>query len=80
MKKALITILAFCLCFVGFAAVTVIDPDLLAEMSHRSDSEPIEVVVLMKAQYDRSQLSRQAEYCPTKATENGIAMRVVVVQ
>lgn len=36
-------------------------------MERNSDNDPIEIVVLMKAQYDRQQLCRQAEYFPTKA-------------
>ena len=67
MKKALFTVMAFCLCLAGFAASPVINPELLAEMNRRSDDERIEVVVLMKAQYDRSQLSRRADFIPTKA-------------
>ena len=59
--------MAFCLCLAGFAASPVINPELLAEMNRRSDDERIEVVVLMKAQYDRSQLSRRADFIPTKA-------------
>ena len=47
--------------------MTIIDPSLRNEMNRRSDDERIEVVVLMKAQYDRSQLSRRADFIPTKA-------------
>ncbi len=36
-------------------------------MNRRSDDERIEVVVLMKAQYDRSQLCRRADYFPSRA-------------
>ena len=66
MKKALFTVLAFCLCLAGFAQTTI-DPSLMETMNRRSDNDPIEVVVLMKAQYNRSKLSRQAEFLPTKA-------------
>jgi serine protease AprX len=50
----------------GFAQ-GCLDPLLSQEMNRRSDDERIEVVVLMKAQYDRAQLSRRAEFFPTKA-------------
>ena len=58
--------MAFCLCLAGFAQTTI-DPSLMETMNRRSDNDPIEVVVLMKAQYNRSKLSRQAEFLPTKA-------------
>ena len=45
----------------------VIDPELRSAMNLRVDNDPIEIVVLMKAQYDRQQLCRQAELFPTKA-------------
>ncbi len=66
MKRILFIILTLCLCFTGFS-MTIIDPSLRNEMNRRSDDERIEVVVLMKAQYDRSQLSRRADFIPTKA-------------
>ena len=47
--------------------MTIIDPSLRNEMNRRSDDERIEVVVLMKAQYDRSQLCRRADYFPSRA-------------
>ena len=66
MKRiALISILLLA-CMMGFAQ-GCLDPLLSQEMNLRSDDEQIEVVVLMKAQYDRSQLSRRAEFFPTKA-------------
>lgn len=48
-------------------AQTIIDPELNKAMCRCTDNESIEVVVLMKAQYDRSQLSRQTESLPTKS-------------
>ena len=50
----------------GFAQ-GCLDPLLSQEMNRRSDDEQIEVVVLMKAQYDRSQLCRRADYSPSRA-------------
>ncbi len=66
MKRILFIILTLCLCFTGFS-MTIIDPSLRNEMNRRSDDERIEVVVLMKAQYDRSQLCRRADYFPSRA-------------
>ncbi len=66
MKRfALISILLSA-CMMGFAQ-GCLDPLLSQEMDRRSDGEQIEVVVLMKAQYDRSQLSRRADYFPSRA-------------
>ena len=61
MKKALFLILAFSLCTAGFAFIPAIDPELRSEMELRGDNDPIEIVVLMKAQYNRQQLCHQAE-------------------
>lgn len=49
-------------------AQTIIEPTLNETMRLNGTDEPIEVVVLMKAQYDRQQLCRQAAFFPTKAT------------
>ena len=65
MKKSLFTVLAFCLCVASFAQTTI-DPSLMEAINRRSDNESIEVVVLMKAQYNRCQLSRHTEFLPTK--------------
>ena len=66
MKRiALISILLLA-CMIGFAQ-GCLDPLLSQEMNRRSDDEQIEVVVLMKAQYDRSQLCRRADYFPSRA-------------
>ena len=66
MKKALSILLLLGLCLVGFASMPVIDPELRSAMDQRGDNDPIEIVVLMKAQYDRQKLCRQAEFFPTK--------------
>ena len=47
--------------------MTIIDPSLRNEMNRRGDDERIAVVMLMKAQYDRSQLCRRADYFPSRA-------------
>ncbi len=44
-------------------------------MNRRSDDERIEVVVLMKAQYDRSQLSRRSDFIPTKAERRDFVVK-----
>ena len=66
MKRILFIILTLCLCFTGFS-MTIIDPSLRNEMNRRGDDERIAVVMLMKAQYDRSQLCRRADYFPSRA-------------
>ena len=66
MKRiALISILLLA-CMMGFAQ-GCLDPLLIQEMNRRSNDERIEVIVLMKAQYDRSQLCRRADYYPSRA-------------
>ena len=67
MKKALFILLLLSLGVAGFASMPIIDPELRAEMERCGDNDPMEIVVLMKAQYDRQRLSRQAEFFPTKA-------------
>lgn len=66
MKRIVLISILLSACMMGFAQ-GCLDPVLSQEMNHRSDDERIEVVVLMKAQYDRSQLSRKADFIPTKA-------------
>ena len=46
---------------------TIIDPTLIETMRHSSADTTIEVVVLMKAQYDRQELCRQSAFFATKA-------------
>ena len=48
-------------------AYTNIDPALAEEMERRSDDEKIRVVVIMKSQYDRQQLSRSAAHYTSRA-------------
>ena len=67
MKKAPFILLMLSLCLAGFASMPVIDPELRSEMTPRGDNDPIEIVVLMQAQYDRQQFFRQAAFFPTKA-------------
>ena len=66
MKRFVLISFLLSACMMGFAK-GCLDPVLSQEMNRRSDDERIEVVVLMKAQYDRSQLSRRADFLPTKA-------------
>ena len=66
MKRFVLISILLSACMTGFAQ-GCLDPVLSQEMNRRSDDERIEVVVLMKAQYDRSQLSRRADFFPTKA-------------
>lgn len=54
------------LCVSGFAQA-VIDPVLGEEMNRRNDAEQIKVIVIMKSQYDRTQLNRRANYFATRA-------------
>ena len=44
-----------------------LEPSLSEAMNYRGDDEKIEVVVLMKSQYDRAQLCRRADFIPTRA-------------
>lgn len=46
---------------------TIIDPTLIETMRQSGADQSIEVVVLMKAQYDRQELCRQSSLFPTKA-------------
>lgn len=59
MKKLLFTILTAILCMVGYAQ-SVIDPLLAEEMERSGDEDRIPVVVIMKSQYDRMELTRRA--------------------
>ena len=65
MKKtfSLVLLALFCIC--GYAQT--IDPVLLQEMQRRSDNEKIDVIVIMKSQYDRQQLNRHASHFATRA-------------
>ena len=67
MKRLIFIYTVLFLCLASLVAQPVIDPELEAKMQRIGDDEQIEVIVLMKAQYDRSQLSRHADFFPTKA-------------
>lgn len=67
MKKLLFTFLMAILCFGMFAQNIVIDSPLRDEMNKRSDNELIDIVVIMKSQYDRIELDRRASYFATRA-------------
>jgi subtilisin family serine protease len=66
MKKLLFLLLAMLLYVSGFAQAMV-DPLLGEEMARRNDDEQIKVIVIMKSQYDRTQLNRRASYFATRA-------------
>ena len=66
MKKLVFLLLAVLLCMGGFAQA-VIDPLLSEEMNRRNDDEQMTVIVIMKSQYDRTQLNRRANYFTTRA-------------
>ena len=66
MKKLLFLFMALLLCVSGFAQA-IIDPLLSEEMTRRNDDEHIKVIVIMKSQYDRVELTRRANYYATRA-------------
>ena len=74
MKRIVLISILLSACMMGFAQ-GCLDPLLSQEMNRRSDNERIEVVVLMKAQYDRSQLSRRADFIPTKAERRDFVVK-----
>ena len=63
MKRIVLISILLSACMMGFAQ-GCLDPLLSQEMNRRGDDEQIEVVVRMKAHYDRSQLCRRANYYP----------------
>ena len=65
MKKLALFLMSFL--FVSGYAQTVIDPLLEEEMSRRQEDERIEIIVIMKSQYDRAQLNRRADDYVTRA-------------
>lgn len=67
MKKLLFTFLMAILCFGMFAQNVIIDSPLRDEMNKRSDNELIDIVVIMKSQYDRLELDRRASCFATRA-------------
>ena len=66
MKKLLFAFLMVVLCMGGYAQ-GIIDPLLTEEMGRRGDEEKIDVIVIMKSRYDRTQLNRRADYYVTRA-------------
>ncbi|MBR1513647.1 MAG: S8 family peptidase [Bacteroidales bacterium] len=66
MKRIILTFTLVLAALMGKAQATI-DRALQEEMNRRGDNEKIEILVLMKAQYDRNQLNRRAEFCPTRA-------------
>jgi subtilisin family serine protease len=66
MKKLFFLFLMAVLCMGGYAQ-GIIDPLLTEEMGRRGDDEKINVVVIMKSHYDRTQLNRRADYYVTRA-------------
>ncbi len=65
MKKTIFMITLALACM--FAQAQVIDPLLQEEMNRRSDSEMIEITVLMKSRCDRNMLNQRASALPTRA-------------
>ena len=66
MKKLFTLFLVAVCCMAGYAQA-VIDPLLSEEMARRNDDEKINVIVIMKSQYDRAQMNRQASYFATRS-------------
>lgn len=65
MKKTVFMIALALACM--FAQAQVIDPLLQEEMNRRTDSEMIEITVLMKSRCDRNMLNQRASALPTRA-------------
>lgn len=65
MKKTIFMITLALACM--YAQAQVIDPLLQEEMNRRTDSEMIEITVLMKSRCDRNTLSQRASALPTRA-------------
>ena len=65
MKKTIFMITLALACM--FAQAQVIDPLLQEEMNRRTDSEMIEITVLMKSRCDRNMLNQRASALPTRA-------------
>lgn len=66
MKKAILS-LSLALASLICCAQASIDPRLNEEMNRRTEDEKIEVFVLMKSQYNRMEIRRQADFFATKA-------------
>ena len=65
MKQIITFILLVFICICGYAQT--IDPALRQEMGQRRDDEKINVVVIMKSQYDRQQLGHRAANYVTRS-------------
>ncbi len=65
--KKLFTLILMAVCYMAGYAQAVIDPLLSEEMARRNDDEKINVIVIMKSQYDRAQMNRQANYFATRS-------------
>ena len=66
MKRITLLLLLVMATLMG-SAQAIIDRALQEEMDRRSQDEKIEILVLMKARYDRTQLNRRADFCSTRA-------------
>ena len=66
MKRIALTFALVLAALIG-TAQTIIDLALQEEMNRRNDDEKMEIIVLMKAQYDRNQLNQRALFCSTRA-------------
>ena len=65
MKRLLITLML--VLSVAFANAQIIDSQLLDEMNRRGDDEEMEVIVVMKARYDRDVLNQKANAFKSRA-------------
>ena len=66
MKRISLISILLLACMTSFAQ-GCLDPILSQEINRQNDNDKNEVVVLMKSQYDRSQLNSRANFFPTKA-------------
>lgn len=57
-----------------FANAQIIDAQLLEELNRRSDDEQLEVIVIMKARYDRDILTKKAASCATRAERRALVI------
>ena len=73
MKKSLLAlILIFC---ASIISAQNIDNQLLDEMNRRADDDEIEVVVVMKARYDRTLLNQKADAFATRAERRDFVVK-----
>ena len=64
--KRIVLILSLVLMAVICPAQAIIDRALQDELDRCGENEKIPIIVLMKAQYDRTQLNQQADCCPNR--------------